>query len=230
MKTLVLGDGRLATEICKQTSWDYISRKKNGFDFTSIDTYKHLLEGYNQIVNCIAYTKTYEAERKLNWDINFLGVIQLTDYCKKTGKKLVHISTDYVYANSVNVASEDDVPASFNTWYSYTKLLGDGYVQAILDDYLLIRTTFKPRPFPWKKAWNSIVGNFDYIDVITKLVIEVIEKNAVGVYNVGTEPKTYHDLAIQTVPDCVADSDMFIHHPSDVTMNLKKMKDLLWKR
>ena len=35
MKVLVLGDGKLGSEIVKQTKWDYISRKKDKFDFTN---------------------------------------------------------------------------------------------------------------------------------------------------------------------------------------------------
>ena len=31
-KILILGDGLLAKELIKQTGWDYISRKKDGFD------------------------------------------------------------------------------------------------------------------------------------------------------------------------------------------------------
>ena len=32
MRVVVLGDGLLGSEIIKQTGWDIISRKKNGFD------------------------------------------------------------------------------------------------------------------------------------------------------------------------------------------------------
>ena len=35
MKYLILGDGKLSTELRKQTNWDYISRKKQNFDFTN---------------------------------------------------------------------------------------------------------------------------------------------------------------------------------------------------
>ena len=42
LKVLVLGDGLLGSEIVKQTEWDYISRKKDGFDITDMETY-HLL-------------------------------------------------------------------------------------------------------------------------------------------------------------------------------------------
>ena len=225
MKYLILGDGRLASELIKQTEWDFISRKKDGIDFTDIHSYNTYLDEYEQIINCIGYTKTYENNKKDNWDINYLGVIDLVDYCKLNKTKLIHISTDYVYANSISNASEEDVPSNFNTWYSYTKLLGDGYVQAKLEDYLLLRTNFKPRPFQWTSAWDDIKGNFDYVDIISKMIIELIKKEALGVYNVGTESKTYYDLAIQTLPNCKRDYSKTISRPTDITMNLKKIND-----
>ena len=42
---LILGDGWLGAELVKKTNWDYISRKKNGIDFTDINSYKDYLVG-----------------------------------------------------------------------------------------------------------------------------------------------------------------------------------------
>ena len=38
-KVLILGDGLLATELAKQSGYDILSRKKNGFDLTDTDTF-----------------------------------------------------------------------------------------------------------------------------------------------------------------------------------------------
>ena len=102
MACLILGDGKLATELVKQTGWDYISRKKDNFDFTDINSYKHMLLSYDIIINCIGQTQTYSTERQLNWDINYVGVIHLVNYCNEKSIKLIHISTDYIYANAKN--------------------------------------------------------------------------------------------------------------------------------
>ena len=40
MKVLVLGDGLLGSEIVRQTNWDCISRKKDGFDINDISSNK----------------------------------------------------------------------------------------------------------------------------------------------------------------------------------------------
>ena len=78
MRVLVLGDGLLGSEIVKQTNWDYISRKKDGFDIT-LDEFN--FTEYDTIINCIAYTNTYSDDRGSNWNINYKAVANLVDYC-----------------------------------------------------------------------------------------------------------------------------------------------------
>ena len=135
-KILVLGDGMLGKELVNQLQCDYISRKKDGIDFCDESTYFCYLSEYDIIINCIAYVATYSDDRQKHWDINYRAVSRLCDYCYNNDKKLVHISTDYVYANSVTNASELDVPVHARNWYSYTKLLSDGYIQLKSKDYL----------------------------------------------------------------------------------------------
>jgi dTDP-4-dehydrorhamnose reductase len=76
--------------------WDYISRKKDGIDFVNLDSYSHLLNSYDTVINCIADTNTYDPRRENHWDVNFKGVVNLVDFCRERDKKLIHISTDYL--------------------------------------------------------------------------------------------------------------------------------------
>ena len=88
-KILVLGDGLLASELVKQTSWPYISRKKNGIDFRDVNSYSKLVSSYDEVINCIAHTKTYEDERNLHWDVNFDGVVDLVGLSNDKGIKII---------------------------------------------------------------------------------------------------------------------------------------------
>jgi dTDP-4-dehydrorhamnose reductase len=228
MKCLILGDGLLGTEIKKQTGWDYISRKKNGINFMWPCTYGSYLSNYNVIINCIGYTNTADNTKKNHWDVNYVGTMRLINECSRFYKKIVHISTDYVYHGSEPNASEDIIPVHLNNWYTYTKLLADGYVQAMAKDYLLIRTSFKPRPFPWDEAWTDTQTNADYVDVIADLIIQLINLNASGVYNIGTDTKTFFDLAKQTKPEVIPILDeKSFGRPHNATMNLNKLKNIL---
>ena len=198
MKYLVLGDGLLGSEIVKQTGWDYISRKKDDINICDPMTYFRFMVDYDVIINCVAYTNTYSDDREMNWKINYKAVDDLINFCNNNDKKLVHMSTDYIYSGSKDPSSETDVPVHLGTWYGYTKLLSDGLVQLKSKRYLLCRLSHKPTPFPYESAWTDIKTNCDYVDVIASLVIQLIENESCGVFNVGTEEKTIYELASKT--------------------------------
>jgi dTDP-4-dehydrorhamnose reductase len=226
MKTLVIGDGLLGSEIIKQTGWDFISRKSNGIDASDFESWSHLIDEYIVVVNCIGFTKTYENNKKDSWDLNVDFVNKLVDYCNINSKKLIHISTDYLYAGSVTNATEDDVPIPVNTWYGYTKLVGDALVQLRSKDYLICRLSHKPNPFPYESAWTDIHTNGDSVDVIASLVIKLIEKEASGVFNVGTELKSIYDLALKSNKD-ITPINKPPYVPNDISMNINKLKSII---
>ena len=221
LKVLVLGDGLLGSEIVRQTGWDFTSRK-TGFNINDLNS----INGNPEIIlNCIANTNTYSLDKEEHWRVNCIFLKNLIEYCNVKKIKLVHISTDYVYTNSVENASEEDVPVHCNNWYGYTKLLGDGIVQLYSDNFLLIRCTHKPNPFPYEMAWDDQIGNFDYVDVISDLIIKAVNKKLNGVYNLGTESKSIYELAINTKLVMPSSSPLFV--PTNTTMNINKLKNKL---
>lgn len=228
MNKIILGDGLLGSELVKQTDWDYISRKKDSIDFTDFSSYRNLIYNYDVVVNCIAYTNTYDTEREKHWETNYKGVAELVQICNILNKKLIHISTDYLYSNSESNASEEDVPVHCKNWYGYTKLLADGYVQLEANNYLVIRCTHKPYPFSYEEAFVNQIGNFDYVNNISQIIVKLIENDAQGVYNVGTEMKSMYNMAVKTKED-VRPVNRKIHDtmPSDVSMNIDKLNIFL---
>lgn len=222
MRCLVLGDGLLGSQVISQTGWDFVSRKKNSVSAEDFLNWSYLLDSYDTIINCIGFTKTYENNQKDSWDLNVVFVNQLIDYCNNNSKKLVHISTDYLYSGSVPNATENDVPIPVNTWYGYSKLVGDALVQLQSKNYLMCRLSHKPNPFPYESAWTDIHTNCDSADVIADLVVQLVELNADGVYNVGTEVKSIYDLAKRSNPGIKAINKP-AHVPNDISMNIDKL-------
>ena len=233
-RIIILGDGLLGSELTRQTDWDIISRKVNGFDITNTESFDMLLETYegmmqrakyDVIINCIANTDTYSKDKKIHWDINYKGVADLVDFCNSWNIKLIHVSSEYVYANSTGVPSEEDIPVHQETYYAYTKLLADGYVELRSKNYLIIRATHKESPFKHPKAWINQIGNFDYVDKIAALIIKLIELNVDGIYNVGTELKSVYNLAKETAKDVkVALAPSLT--PTTTQMNLNKLNSI----
>ena len=102
--------------------------------------------------------------------------------------------------------------------------MGDGLVQLLSKDYLLIRCMHKPKPFPYEKAWVDQIGNFDYVDIISTHIIGLISINKSGVYNVGTELKSIYDMAKKTreVDPILAPTNS----PKNIAMSINKLKKI----
>lgn len=229
---LILGDGLLGSEIRNQTGWEYISRKKDSIDFNRIVTYEDYLHHPwldMHIINCIANTDTYSNDKYNMLKTNYWAVMNLVDHCNLYNSKIIQISTDYVYAGNEPYAAEEDRPIPADNWYSYSKLLADEYIQARANKWLIIRTSFKPRPFPYEKGWIGQRGNFDYVDVISRIIVELIKGDARGIYNVGTGEKTMYDLASIT-RNVTPTTELPFTAPENITMNLNKTKKFLEER
>lgn len=226
MKALVLGKGKLGSEIVKQTGWDYLSRAEHEITIDNFDEWKDRMSVYDVIVNCIGNTDTYSDDKEKHWKANYELVTFLAEFCDENNKKLVHISTDYLYQNSIEDAKETNECEFEHTWYMFTKLLADEYLKEHAKNYLICRLSHKPYPFPYESAWVDVVTNADYTPVITDLVIKLIEGGAEGLYNVGTERKTIYELAQRTNKN-VLKSISPPHVPKNITMNLTKMENFL---
>jgi|TARA_R100000081_G_C4761413_1_gene140103 nucleoside-diphosphate-sugar epimerase len=219
MKVLILGDGILGSEIKKQTGWDMMSRKLTNFDINSSDLRD--LSTYNTVVNCIAHTDTYSPGKIKHLEVNYNFVKKLSDFCLNRGLKLVHISTEFVYANSNSLTSETDKPIPDNTWYAKSKLLADNYIELTNDNALICRELHKPYPFPYDEVWK-VKTSGDTVNNIAALIIKLINKDVTGIYNVGTGEKWLKELAPNAKeiepPEYV---------PKDTSMNLNKLNKLL---
>lgn len=229
MNPLILGDGILGKELKTQTGWDYISRRKDGFDALN-PNFQHLITHeygavfypkYDTVINCIANTDSYSDDLQSHLDINYKFVIALADFCKEWKIKLVHISTEFVYANNKSLPKESDLPLPSNNWYAKTKLLADQYISLMSDKYLICRELHKPNDFNPPQAWDVKTCG-DKVKHMAPLIIKLINKNATGIFNVGTGPKSYSDLypegEVIKAPS---------HVPLDTSMCLNKLNYFL---
>lgn len=225
MKIVILGSGLLGKELKSQTGWDILSHEKDGIDANHFDEWMDKLQRYDIIINCIANTDTYSEDKTDHINVNYRFVTHLVKYCNEMGKKLVHISTDYVYSNSNNPKTEEDVPVHHSSWYGYSKLLSDAHVELECERFLLCRLSHKPKPFPYNEAWGDVLTNADYTPIIVGLLVDLINENVTGVYNVGTEEKTIYELAKRT--KLVGRTKSPPHVPKNNLMNISKLQKFL---
>ncbi len=87
------------------------------------------------IVNFAAYTQVESAEAQkgykggICYQINAIGAKNVANVCKKLEKRLIHISTEYVFDGTKEISpyTEEDKPNPIN-WYGQTKYAGEQFV------------------------------------------------------------------------------------------------------
>ena len=178
------GTGRLATELKKHLEGDYFG--KEDFDFTKKINLK---EKYDLILHMGAYTdvKKAEIDSEECFLVNVYGTFNLVQNYKNT--PFIFISSEYAH-NPIGV-------------YALTKKLGEEIVKTH-PNHLIIRTIFKPNPFPFPKAYIDQYTQGDYVDVIAKLLSEKIKewnKKTSNLEYLGTGRKNMFELAKRTRPD-----------------------------
>src|SRR3989344_4235798 len=70
--------------------------------------------------------------------VNGVGTQNIVDACQKSSKKLIYISTDFVFDGSKDLYSEEDKPNPIN-WYGRTKYEGEEIVKKSSTPWIIAR-------------------------------------------------------------------------------------------
>ena len=96
------------------------------------------------IINCAAHTNVDACETQwdLAYKINAIGPRNLSIAAEKTGAKMIHVSTDYVFeGNGTRPYTEFDAPNPVSA-YGKTKLEGEKFVQQFSSRFFIFRTAW----------------------------------------------------------------------------------------
>ena len=162
MKILITGaKGQLGREICACFERGYtelgcpdvLKREHEIYpvdiDTVDISSLNDILvlferEKFDAVINCAAFTNVNlcETERELALKANAIGPRNLAIACEKIGAKLIHVSTDYVFAGDASTPYvEWDICAPQST-YGSTKYLGEEYIKQFSTKYFIVRTAW----------------------------------------------------------------------------------------
>lgn len=177
------GTGRLAAELKKHLEGEYVGIEH--WDFT-----QPIPKGkYDLILHMGAFTDVVkgETEKDKCFQTNAYGTFNMV---------MNYMDTPFAYISSEYCKDPISV-------YALTKLLGEEVVK-YHPHHLIMRTFFKPNPFPFPKAYSDQYTQGDYVDVIAKLVAEKVkawDRTTSEFCYIGTGRKTVLDLAKRTRPD-----------------------------
>lgn len=140
-------------------------------------------------------------EKSVAWKVNVAATQNIVEACRRYGKRLLYISTDFVFKGDQPAYSEEDLPNP-QGWYAITKYAGEKLVATLGDQALIIRianpyraaATGKP-DFVHKimarlSAGQTVMSPTDqlfvptFIDDIAAAIGILVKKDTSGLYHV----------------------------------------------
>lgn len=159
------------------------------------------------VVHCAAWTAVDLAEDEDKKDkvhaINADGTANIAKACKKTGSKMVYISTDYVFDGQGTTPWKPDCKdyKPLNV-YGQSKLDGELAVSSTLDNYFIVRIAWVfgkngknfiktmlnvAKTHSTLKVVNDQIGTPTYTFDLARLLVDMIETDKYGYYHVTDE-------------------------------------------
>lgn len=125
---------------------EFVFLSSKDLDIIKADNCLAVFEQYKPAVciNFAAYTKVDQAEEEVQvaYQVNAEGCKNLAEACLKYDTTLIHISTDFVFDGQQHIPyTTTDRPNPINV-YGASKLKGEQYIQALVVNYYIIRTSW----------------------------------------------------------------------------------------
>jgi dTDP-4-dehydrorhamnose reductase len=141
-------NGMLGTDAVERLRSDghhVTEHTRQSLDLSDPDAVVAAARGHDVLWNCAAWTAVDDAETEEDSALAVNGVVPgiLAAAAAGAGARLVHISTDYVFAGDASEPYAEDAPTDPRSAYGRTKQVGERAVRAGLPDaHLLVRTAW----------------------------------------------------------------------------------------
>ena len=168
---------------------DAVGLARRDVDITDEAAVLDAVAGADVVVNCAAWTAVDDAEEhELEaLAVNGIGAEHVAHACLRTGSRLVHVSTDYVFAGDAATPYAEDAPVAPRTAYGRTKAVGEEAVRRVLPDRSVVVRT----------AWLYGAAGPSFVRTMARLererdTVEVVDDQQ-------GQPTWSHDLAERIV-------------------------------
>ena len=140
--------------------------------------------------------------------------------------KLVHISTDYVFWGDKGGYAEEDPVGPVRNYYALSKLASEE-VARVHPNALVIRTSFRPREWPYPVAFTDVYTGQDYVDIIAPevaLAAYNAQKIPHDIVHIVTERKSVYELARRRSPGVRPSTrrEAGVDLPEDVSLDARR--------
>lgn len=210
MRILVTGaSGQLGYDVereLERRGIEHLGTSSRELDITDREAVERLMAAYrpDAAIHCAAYTKVdlAEDEPERCWAVNADGTRNMAAACRKTGAKLLYISTDYVFPGAGERSYETGDPTGPVNTYGRSKLAGELAVQSLLEKYFIVRISWvfgkngsnfvkTMLRLAETKADLSVVcdqiGSPTYTADLAPLLCDMVQTERYGVYHATNE-------------------------------------------
>lgn len=221
-KVLILGaQGMLGHDLMEIFAKEY---DVTGLDIEDLDitrqgaTRKTIKELSPQVViNAAGYTDVDGCEKKINkaFAVNGQGTKNVAKSCWDTGSKLIYLSTDYIFDGAKGSPYHEDDPPNPQNIYGESKLMGERYIEEILDDYVIVRTQwlYGTHGRNFVETILALAEERDHIEVVhdqqgsptytadlSRAIAALVSKNLRGTFHVSNSGScSWYDFALEIV-------------------------------
>lgn len=155
------------------------------------------------IIHCAAYTQVDNAEvdQIKTFKINSSGTHNLVEACELIDEpKFLYVSSDYVFNGEGNIPWKPDDSTGPLCVYGQSKLDGEEFVKDTLQKYFIVRiswlfgdgknfvnTMLSLKDKESINVVNDQIGRPTYTKDLSRLLVDMIETDKYGTYNVSNE-------------------------------------------
>ncbi len=169
------------------------------------------------VINCAAYTHVDKAEeeRQQAFMVNRDSARAVAEGVASYGGRLLHVSTDFVFAGEQSHPYAEDDPVSPRSVYGQSKWEGEQAVREVMPDALIVRTAwvYGIHGHNFVKTMLRLAAERDELTVvddqvgtptwtadITRALLSLIDANASGAFHFTNEGvASWYDFACEIV-------------------------------
>lgn len=196
--------GSQLVKLLKQNTSNKIIATGSDVDITDIELVEQNIDIYRPsvVINCAAITDKELCEKDIveAYKVNALGARNLAAASRKVNAKIIHLSTDDVFAGENTLPlTEFDAPNPKSV-YGKSKLAGENYIKELNPKHLIIRS-----------SWVYGQGSGDFYSKVLELA-EKGEKFDIATDRVGTPTST--QLLAEFIVSLLDKAEYGIYHAS----------------
>ena len=230
------GAGKFATNIkrySEELGYSVLDPNKKQMDVTSFwgcERYFYANQfDFDYVIHAAGLsspTRRHEKKPTDSIQKNIIGTANVTLHCERFKKKMIYISTNYVYPGTVGNYKENDSLLPANN-YAWSKLGGESSVH-LYNNSLILRVCMTEKPFVHKEAFSNVKTSFMYHEAVAKILFKLINKK--GIINIGGSSMSIYDFARKDNKSIISKKlkkNNKIGMPMNSSLNINKMKKIL---